>query len=108
MAGLTLAGGLKSSHLGRFWREPPCPAAGGGTQRQGGEMRLIALVLSAWLVSPATAQDDTWIAVGRTDKAAWHVKAGSVSFSEVHGNASTVTVVGRMTVLATSRTTIYK
>jgi hypothetical protein len=71
-------------------------------------MRMIALVLSAWLVSPAAAQDDNWIAIGRTDKATWHVKSGSVSVTEVQGNVPVVMVVGRITVHATSRITMYK
>src|SRR5262245_14809154 len=71
-------------------------------------MRFIALVVIALLANVAAAQDDVWIAIGRTDKATWHAKSGSVSFTEVQGNVPVVMVVGRMTVLATSRVTVYK
>jgi methylase of polypeptide subunit release factors len=71
-------------------------------------MRTILLVLGACLMSPAAAQDDDWITVGRTDKATWHVKPGSVALAEVQANLPVVMVVGRITVHATSRMTVYK
>lgn len=70
-------------------------------------MRTMLLLIIACLVSLAAAQDDVWISVGRTDKAAWQVKAGSAAVTEVQG-VPVVVVVGRMTVQATSRTTVYK
>lgn len=71
-------------------------------------MRLIALLLGACLLGPAAAQDDNWIAIGRTDQATWHVKSGSVSVTEIQGNVPVVMVVGRITVHETSRVTMYK
>jgi hypothetical protein len=45
--------------------------------------------------------------VGRTDKTTWHVKAGSATVTELQG-VPVVLVVGRITVHATSRMTVYK
>jgi hypothetical protein len=71
-------------------------------------MRLALLFVAACLVDPAAAQDDVWITVGHTDKMTWHVKAGSVTVTEMQANVPVVMVVGRITVHATSRTTLYK
>jgi hypothetical protein len=70
-------------------------------------MRMMVPVLAAGLASLAAAQDDIWISVGRTDKAAWQVKAGSGTVTEVQG-APVVVVVGRMITQATNRTTVQK
>lgn len=71
-------------------------------------MKLIFLALGACLAGPAAAQDDEWIMVGRTDKMTWHVKSGSVTVTELQGSGPVVMVVGRITVHATSRITVYK
>jgi hypothetical protein len=69
---------------------------------------LMFLVLGACLVGPAIAQDDEWITVGRTDKMTWHMKPGSLTFTEMQDNVPVVMVVGRTTEHATRRTTVYK
>ena len=69
--------------------------------------RAMLLVL-ACLLRPAVAQDEAWITVGRTDKMTWHVKPGSVTLTEMQGNVPVVMVIGRITVHATSRITLYK
>ena len=71
-------------------------------------MKLTVLALGACLAGPAAAQDDEWITVGRTDKMTWHVKSGSVTVTDIHGEGPVVMVVGRITVHATSRITVYK
>ena len=70
-------------------------------------MRLILLLVIAGIASLAAAEDDIWISAGRTDKATWQVKAGSATVTEMQG-VPVVLVVGRMTVNATGRTTVYK
>jgi hypothetical protein len=70
-------------------------------------MRMMVLVFVACLASLAAAQDDIWITVGRTDKTSWHVKAGSATATEMQG-VPVVLVIGRITVHATSRMTVYK
>jgi hypothetical protein len=69
---------------------------------------LMVLGFGACLVGPAVAQDDEWITVGRTGKMTWHMKSGSLTFTEMQDSVPVVMVVGRTTEHATGRMTVYK